>query len=397
MTIQPRKLLNAGLCLALLASSAAAEENLPMGSAAASPGPITNIGTFLDQCPTNDPALPQILQHFEIRRNGTAITLPSCSEPVSGLSVAQYTDELIVLQGLRVMYYMDRGQSGHLPWTPGTLYDWVRSKVDGINILDGGGSSCCFLLDGKTFMNVGAQNDFNRDFDHTWMGISGNIALYAHEARHADGFPHVSCCGITGGCDPSFDANNLTPYAVQWWLNKLWLEGTINVGFACLGAAEVQETVNWHLGALNGQFRGRFCTDPPDTVSTPNQPGGPCFPSTACVPNSQTMCLNQGRFRVRVEWETQQQTQGQGQSVRLTDDSGYFWFFSPNNVELVVKVIDACGEPFDRFWFFAAGLTNVATSITVTDTLNDQSKEYHNPLGQAFQPIQDTQAFETCP
>jgi hypothetical protein len=397
MTIEPKIVLNIGLCLALLSSAAAAEDRALVGSGSAAPGTITHIDTFLDQCPADDPALPQILSDFEIRHNGTPTSLPACSAPVSALPVAQYTDELIVLQGLRVMYYMDRGQSGHLPWTSGTLYDWMRSKVDGINIVDGAGSSCCSVIDGKTFMNVGAQNDFNRDFDHSWMGISGNISLYAHEARHADGFPHVSCCGIPGGCDNSFDVQNLSPYGIQWWLNDLWLQGTINVGFACLSSAEVQAIVNWHLGALNSQLRDRFCTDPPATVSTPAEPGGPCFSSTGCVPNDETMCLSQGRFQVRVHWRTQQGTQGQGQSHPLTDDSGYFWFFNPDNVELVVKIIDACGPPFDRFWVFAAGLTNVETTITVTDTLHNESKEYRNTLGQAFQPIQDTQAFATCP
>ena len=28
--------------------------------------------------------------------------------------------------------------------------------------------------------------------------------------------------------------------------------------------------------------------------------------------------------------------------VPLTSDSGYFWFFDADNIELVVKVLDAC-------------------------------------------------------
>ncbi len=35
------------------------------------------------------------------------------------------------------------------------------------------------------------------------------------------------------------------------------------------------------------------------------------------------------------------------------------WFFSLNDVELAVKVLDACETPFESFWGFAAGLTDV--------------------------------------
>jgi hypothetical protein len=52
--------------------------------------------------------------------------------PVSQLPISQYTDELIVLQGLRAVVYMDLG-SNQLPWAPGTLYDWMKSKMTGIS------------------------------------------------------------------------------------------------------------------------------------------------------------------------------------------------------------------------------------------------------------------------
>ena len=41
--------------------------------------------------------------------------------------------------------------------------------------------------------------------------------------------------------------------------------------------------------------------------------------------------------------------------------------------------------------------TNVRVQITVTDTLRQVSKQYTNPQGTAFKPIQDTGAFATCP
>lgn len=107
--------------------------------------------------------------------------------------------------------------------------------------------------------------------------------------------------------------------------------------------------------------------------------------------------VNDGRFQVTADWATDNAT-GQGTSVMLTDESGYFWFFREENVEVLFKVIDACAEPnFNTFWVFAAGLTNVEVTMTVVDTDTGAIKQYINPNKTPFPPIQDTQAFATCP
>ncbi len=80
----------------------------------------------------------------------------------------------------------------------------------------------------------------------------------------------------------------------------------------------------------------------------------------------------------------------------LTDASGYFWFFDPRNVEMIIKVLNGCGLN-STYWVFTAGLTNVQVVISVTDMLTGSVKTYTNPQGQAFAPIQDTFAFATCP
>jgi len=102
-----------------------------------------------------------------------------------------------------------------------------------------------------------------------------------------------------------------------------------------------------------------------------------------------------GRFLVGVTWTTTTGTTGIGHGTSLTGDSGYFWFFDPANVELIVKVLDACAVN-QRFWVFSGGLTNVSTVITVTDTRTGAVKTYTNPQSTPFKPIQDTSAF-TCP
>ena len=120
----------------------------------------------------------------------------------------------------------------------------------------------------------------------------------------------------------------------------------------------------------------------------------PGFPSP-CTPNDTTLCLNGGRFEVNVAWATTTGDSGFGQGVPLTSDSGYFWFFNEDNIEMVVKVLQACSLN-SRFWFFAGGLTNVDVVVTVTDTDSGDQKVYTNPLGTAFIPLQDTDAF-ACP
>jgi PKD repeat protein len=117
---------------------------------------------------------------------------------------------------------------------------------------------------------------------------------------------------------------------------------------------------------------------------------------SACVADTSTLCLSNGRYRVTAQWQKSDGTSGDGNAISLTSDSGYFWFFDPSNIELVTKVLNACSLNAD-YWVFAAGLTNVKVTLTVVDTATGVSEQYVNALGAAFQPIQDTAAFPTCP
>jgi hypothetical protein len=118
-------------------------------------------------------------------------------------------------------------------------------------------------------------------------------------------------------------------------------------------------------------------------------------PVEPCAPGDTTLCLAGDRFSVRVAWRTALGTSGAGQAVALTSDTGYFWFFDESNVELVIKVLDACGLS-SNFWVYAGGLTNVEATVTVTDTTTGQTRVYLNPLGTPILPIQDTGHFFVC-
>ena len=113
-----------------------------------------------------------------------------------------------------------------------------------------------------------------------------------------------------------------------------------------------------------------------------------------CYSSDDQLCLG-ARFRVTTLW-TSDSGNGSGHALQLTSDTGTFWFFGPANLEMLVKVLDACGAN-GRKWVFEGGLTNVNVEATVTDLQTGIQKVYTNPLHTAFAPVQDTSAFSTCP
>ena len=114
---------------------------------------------------------------------------------------------------------------------------------------------------------------------------------------------------------------------------------------------------------------------------------------TACTANSTTLCLNNGRFQVQTIFSAPNLgiNNAPAQAVPLTGDTGYFWFFSANNVELVIKAVDGRGFN-NRFWVFYGALSDVAYTITVTDTVTGAVKTYSNPAGN-LASVADTAAF----
>jgi len=230
---------------------------------------ICDIKTFLDACPTEDPAFDKIMSDFEIRVDDVLITDFPCSGSIDDLPVAEYTDALVYLQTLRTIYYMDKHLTNHLAWTSLTMYDWMDSLIDGINIRTGVfGGFCCNIIDGKRFIVVGAANDFNREFDKEWMGISGNISFVSHEVRHAEPSRYLHtqtiCCASTA-CDQTYDVNDLGAYAIQYWLHEQWLTGNLDVGVRTSHTlTEINSIINWHNNGVIGTAT-RFC----DNIPTP--------------------------------------------------------------------------------------------------------------------------------
>ena len=124
--------------------------------------------------------------------------------------------------------------------------------------------------------------------------------------------------------------------------------------------------------------------------------GIPVVPPDPCVPSATKLCLNGGRFHVAVRWRDYSGTSGDGQAEVETDDAGLFWFFTPTNLEMLVKVLDGCGIN-GHYWVFAAATTDVEYELTVRDSLTHESRTWRNPLGVASPAITDTAALAVCP
>lgn len=116
-----------------------------------------------------------------------------------------------------------------------------------------------------------------------------------------------------------------------------------------------------------------------------------------CLPSATVLCLEDGRFGVSATWKSSNDLRvpgrsGSGRAERLTDASGYFWFFDRANVELTVKMLNPCSIGAPARWFFAAGMTNLGIALKVRD-FRGTSRHYDTAVGATFQPIIDTTSF----
>jgi hypothetical protein len=94
---------------------------------------------------------------------------------------------------------------------------------------------------------------------------------------------------------------------------------------------------------------------------------------------------------VRAVWRDPQGNTGTGTAFPLSADTGYFWFFSPSNVEAAVKVLDGQGVN-GHVWVFYGALSNVEYDLTVTDAQTGLTRRYSNPQRQ-FASVGDVFAF----
>jgi CHRD domain-containing protein len=174
--------------------------------------------------------------------------------------------------------------------------------------------------------------------------------------------------------------------------------GDVVIGFSPLNF--VDGVASGTATGVDQALINRIKADPPGfyiNVHTTQFPGGAIRGQLeqGCTQSDSTLCVNGNRFRVNAAWAANNQV-GLGHAVRLTSDTGYFWFFTQENVEIVLKSLNACPPVFSNHWVFASGLTNVEVDLTVIDTQVGTFKRYQNPPDTPFETILDTAAF-ACP
>lgn len=101
-------------------------------------------------------------------------------------------------------------------------------------------------------------------------------------------------------------------------------------------------------------------------------------PPGACRDLPGILCFYD-RFEVSATWATDDDA-GQATPIPFSTETGLFWFFGGNNVELAVKILD--GTPINgKHWVFYGALSDVEYEIDVFDTVTGTTKTYRNEKG----------------
>ena len=110
--------------------------------------------------------------------------------------------------------------------------------------------------------------------------------------------------------------------------------------------------------------------------------------------------LIDGRYRLTVTWRDYRGRTGRGVPVAHRGEgeeteSAIFYFFSEDNWELLVKVLDGCALN-NHHWVFASASTDVEYTLRVEDLVSGARATYRNELGEASPAITDTAALAAC-
>lgn len=158
---------------------------------------ITNIDSFLRQCPPQDELA--ILEHdfpvlYEPDHGGPFVPY-SCGGTISPRTVL--SDALAIYQALRVIRHMKLSEP--LPWTDLHPYEWLKSKIGAIIVSSTATyDHCCHAVDvsgkpeGTLAITIRKASDSLLQYRTSWVnpqagvGLDGLVLLIFHEARHVD-------------------------------------------------------------------------------------------------------------------------------------------------------------------------------------------------------------------
>lgn len=178
---------------------------------------IETIDGFFGRCPTRE----------EIARIDADLKISIEHDPTAGVEVCHVSDgseNLTALQKriyqtvyvMRLLHF-----SRPLPWTEKQLYDWFADAIDGIRFVAAGVSRCC---DPENIIVIALRDAPSLVKTDRWVvndqgdGLMQATLLYAHEARHNQGFLHT--CETRNGDDNTLD--EMGAWAIHHYL-ALWI------------------------------------------------------------------------------------------------------------------------------------------------------------------------------
>jgi len=211
-----------------------------------------------------------------------------------------------------------------------------------------------------------------------WAAVLGfgspyRIVLAAGEAGYK-----MPTRQVYGALDPNYTGGSYDAWHEQLLRLGVPLEESILPGIG-------------HGGYPAATFDDGFAFLLAHTRPAPPVPPGPCQPSDT------TLCLHDGRFAVTLTWRNGQGQSGPGRvTPALNRESGLFYFFSPDNWELQVKVLDGCAIN-QHYWVYSAASTDVGYTLRVADLLAQQEVSYDNDFGHVALTVTESAALATCP
>ena len=110
-----------------------------------------------------------------------------------------------------------------------------------------------------------------------------------------------------------------------------------------------------------------------------------------CTPSTSALVFD-GGYSVSLCYETAEGLVGEGRAgIWASGESGLMWFFSRENAEMLVKVLNGCAHNGYR-WAFVAPVTDVAFNLQVTSSRGNPWN-HRNRLGETAATRSDITAF----
>ena len=216
------------------------------------------------------------------------------------------------------------------------------------------------------FIGFGSPLSLTSDTGAFWFFSPSNVELVAKvlDGTGVNGKHWVFFASLT---DVEFDlvVTDTATGAVKRYHNP---QGTL-ASRADIGAFDGGASLAAISGPMSSALGGAAVLAPSSSAAAET--------STACPTGA--LCLADGRFVVTAKWRLDG-SEGAATPIGWTGETGTFWFFSPSNVELAVKVLDGRGVN-GRFWVFYASLSDVDFDLEVLDTTTGARRTYHNPRG----------------